>query len=53
LCSFQLVDYDFLFAFPAEEMELEKDMEGPDGPIPMPALDVSEFKCEIIVLGLR
>ena len=53
LCSFQLVDFDYPFQLPCEDIELNKPMVSPEGPLDMPKLDVSEFKTEIIVLGLR
>ena len=43
------MEEDFEFAVPAQEIKLGDDQ----GPIGKPALDIREFKCEIIVLGLR
>ena len=59
LASFQIVDFDRTFAVAAEDIVLNepfeymKDSSGAGIPYPMPSLDINEFKCEIMVLGLR
>ena len=54
LASFQIVDFDRTFAVAAEDFVLNEPFEYKAGvPYPMPSLDINEFKCEIMVLGLR
>lgn len=55
LCSFQIAPLDFQYAVADfEEIYLDKMIElQPGVPLSMPDLQMSEFKCEIMVLGLR
>jgi hypothetical protein len=49
-----MIPEDQEYAIPAEEIELENVMElSPGVPLAMPSLETREFKCEIMVLGLR
>jgi len=54
LCSLQFGEHDKLYAKKEEEIELNKVCEiSPGLKMKMPDLNITEFKCEIIVLGLR
>ena len=49
-----MIPEDQEYSIPAEEIELENMMElSPGVPLAMPSLEAREFKCEIMVLGLR
>ena len=55
LVSFQLVDFEFEFKLPAKDIDLAAEhMKISQGKInPMPHIHYKEFKCDIMVLGLR
>lgn len=55
LASFQLVKKGHKFPLNAEDIALNEQVNLPSGNqrYPMPDLDINEFKCEIMVLGLR
>ena len=55
LVSFQLVDYEYNFQIPAKSIDLaDKEFKIGQGKIyPMPHIHYKEFKCDIMVLGLR
>lgn len=54
LCSFAMMDFQQEYNLDAAEIELDEPLElTPGVPYPMPNLNISEFKCDILVLGLR
>lgn len=54
LCSFAMREFQEQYNLEAADIELDEHIElTPGVPYPMPNLNISEFKCEILVLGLR